>query len=315
MYLTDYINSNKFDSSIPRLFIDGTTYKAYYEYWRERLFERVMRLFVWDGLGEIPQKEVELRLILAGRAAVCHIPSEHNAPYTDTLSVMWCSMFGVTKYDNEFKFVNVRCPLWTGTKKIGEDAVIINNNSLREPLFEIVNHYAQLIAHNEVSIITTFINARDAGGVPTVSTEKQKQSMRTYFKNLYNGKFDTVTDIANLNVEYIGSDRRTLQNVKDLFETRSALIKAFYSEIGIRSAFEKNNNTVTLEVMSDTSQLKYNITDMLECRKKACEEINTIFDRDFSVKIAEEIDYKEGELIEYGKNGNADLSTSGASNN
>ncbi len=313
MYLTDYIKNNKLDSSIPRLFMDGTTYKAYYEYWRERLFERVMRLFVWKGTGEIRQKEIELRLILAGRAAVCHIPSDFNAPYSDTLTVMWCSMFGVTKYEDEFKFVNVRCPLWTSTKKIGKDAIVINNNSLREPLFEVVNHYAQLLAHNEVSIITTFINARDAGGVPTVSTEKQKQSMRNYFKNIYNGKFDTVTDIANLNVEYIGSDRRTQQNIKDLFETRSALLKAFYSEIGIRSAFEKNNNTVTLEVMSDTSQLKYNITDMLECRKRACEEINAIFDRDFSVKISEEIDYNEKEILQNGENNNSSTSDSGTS--
>lgn len=291
MYLTDYIESNKYDSSIPRFIMDGTTYKAYYLYWREELFNRVINLFVWNNTGEVKPKEIELRLILSGRVALCDIPRSFNVGYKETLTAMWCTMFGVTKYEDEFLKVNVRCPLWTGEKTIGKDVVIISNNSLRNPLAHILDHYAQMLAHNEVSIISALINVRDAGGVPTVSTEKQKQSMINYYKNLYNGKFATVTDIANLSVSFVGSDRKTQQNVKDLFETRSALIKAFYAEIGIRTAFEKNNNAVNMEVVSDTSQLKFNINDMLECRKRGVEEVNEMFGTNWTVEINNEINY------------------------
>ena len=295
MYLTDYIERGC-DESIPSIALDTTTYKAYYKYWREMLFQRVMHLFQWDGLGEVKQKEIEFRLLLSGFCAVCRVPSAFNAPFTETLTAMWASMFGVTKYADEFKQVNVRCPIWTGIKTIGEDVVIIDNVQTRNPLIIVVNHYAQMLAHNEVTIISTLINARDAGGVPTASTEKQKQSLRTYFKNLYNGKHDIVTDVANLNVEFIGTDRHTMQNIKDLFETRSSIVKAFYGDIGIKSAFEKNNNTVAIEVLSDTSQLIFNLSDMLDCRKRGAEAVNEMFGTNWTVKISDEINYKEMEV-------------------
>ena len=297
MYLTDYVDNNGMcaDESIPKgLFMDGTTYTAYFGYWREKLFQTVMHLFKWDGLENImPQKEIELRLILSGRAAICEVPERYNNPFDSALTAMWCSMFGVTKYEDEFKQINVRCPIWTGTKTIGKDAVIIDNNDVRIPLIHVVNHYAQLLAHNEVTIICTFINARDAGGVPTASMEKQKQSLQTYYKNLYNGKFYAVTDVANLNVQFIGSDKRTMQNIKDLFETRSALLKAFYSDIGIRSAFEKNNNTVTTEVLADTSLLVFSIQDMLDARKRGAENVNKMFGTNITVEINDAINYTE----------------------
>ena len=37
-----------------------------------------------------------------------------------------------------------------------------------------------------------------------------------------------------------------------VMETREKLIKSFYSDIGVRSAFEKRNNTVMAEVEADT---------------------------------------------------------------
>lgn len=305
MYITDYIDNNGkcIDESIPKgLYMDGTTYVSYFGYWREKLFQTIMNLFKWSGLDDIfPQKEIELRLMLSGRAAICEVPGNFNAPFNSTITSMWCTMFGVTKYEDEFRYVNVRCPIWTGTKTIGKDVVVIDNNDLRTPLIHVVNHYAQLLAHNEVSIIWTFINARDAGGVPTASTEKQKQSLRTYYKNIYNGKFYTVSDVANLNVQFIGSDKRTSQNVKDLFETRSALLKAFYSDIGIRSAFEKNNNTVTTEVLADTSLLIFSLRDMLDARKRGAEEVNKMFNLNIDVEINDAINYAE---MESGNDGN-----------
>ena len=297
MYLTDYIDGTCLDKSVPRCYMDGTTYVSFFKYWREKLFEKVMHLFKWSGTGEVYPKEIEKRLLLSGIVGICEVPEIFNTRFNSRVTAMWASMFDVTKYEDEYIHANVRCPIWTGTKTIDKDIVIINNDKERNPLIHVVTHYAQLLAHNEVTIVLTLINARDAGGVPTASTEKQKQSLNDYYKKLYNGKFGVVTDVANLNVEFIGSDRKTMQNIKDLFETRSAIIKAFYSDIGIRSAFEKNNNTVTEEVISDTSQLVFNLTDMLDCRKEGAEKVNAMFGTNWNVDIAKEINYVEmGEL-------------------
>ena len=83
-------------------------------------------------------------------------------------------------------------------------------------------------------------------------------------------------------------------------ETREKLIKSFYSDIGVRSAFEKRNNTVQAEVEADTSLLLLNLSDMLLQRERACEEVNNMFGTNWSVHVAEEIDYgSENERIQF----------------
>lgn len=287
MYLTDYIDGKNCDSSITKYALDGTTYTAYYKYWLDELFQRVMGLFIWHGTDPIPPKEIEKRLLMSGRVAITN--------YKNELTAMWCSFYGVTKYEDEYTNVTVRCPLYAGSREIGKDAVVINNNEIRNPLLQLVNHYAQLLAHNETTIINVMINLRNARGVPTVSTQKQKMSMKSYYNNLYNGKFDSVTDIANLGIEFVGADTKSVSGIKELFETRSSLLKSFYSDIGIRAAFNKNNNAVTMEVLSDTSQLIFNLKDMFNCRKDGAEKVNAMFGTNISVEIAPEIDYENQE--------------------
>ena len=288
MYLTDYING-RCDISVSKYDMDGTTYVAYHRYWLNELFYRVMRLFVWEGIDPINQKELEKRLLMSGMVTV--------TKYERELTAFWCTLFGVTKYEDEFTNVTIRCPVYAGTRTLGKDAILISNNSVRNPLLPLVNHYAQLLAHTEVTLINALVNVRDSGGVPTISTEKQKQSMKAYYRNLYNGKHDTVTDIANLGVEYIGISRNTNQNIKDIIDTRNNLIKAFYSDIGIRAAFAKNSNAVIEEIISDTSQLIFNIKDMLETRKKGCEAVNELYGTNWSVHIAKEIDYENINMV------------------
>ena len=45
------------------------------------------------------------------------------------------------------------------------------------------------------------------------------------------------------------------------------------------------------EVEADTSLLLLNLSDMIDCRKKAADEVNKKFGTNWSVHIAKEIDY------------------------
>lgn len=277
---------------ITKLAKDSCTYNVKYAYWRDSLFERVMKLFVWENTGNLKPKEIEQRLILNGHCGI--------ANYQDELTAFYGSFYGVTKYMDEWTNYIVRCPIYTAEKKIGTDVVVIDNNSLRNPTFELVHHYATMLAHTEVSLINCLINSRDSGGVPIASTEKQKVSIKEYQNQIFNGKYGVVTDVGNLGITYAGSDRKTQQDLIDIMETREKLIKSFYSDIGVRSAFEKRNNTVQAEVEADTSLLLLNLADMLRCREKACEEVNKLFGTNWSVHVAKEIDYgAENQRIQF----------------
>lgn len=268
---------------ISKLARESSTFNCGYKYWRDVLFERVMRLFVWEDTGDVKPKEIEQRLMLAGHCGITKLNNE--------ITAVFGSFYGVTKYIDEWSHYTVRCPIYSGQRTIGENVVVINNNALRNPTYMLVHHYAILLAHTEVTLVNCLVNARDAGGVPVASTEKQKQSITEYQGKIFNGQYGVVTDIGNIGLEYMGADRRTTQNIMDIMETREKLIKSFYSDIGVRSAFEKRNNTVQAEVEADTSLLLLNLSDMLKCREDGAKEVNAMFGTSWKVHVAEEIDY------------------------
>ena len=59
MYLQDFLGSED-GKKVTKINKDSCTYNFFYNYWRDILFERVMRLFIWDGVGDsLPVKEIE----------------------------------------------------------------------------------------------------------------------------------------------------------------------------------------------------------------------------------------------------------------
>lgn len=300
MFLTSYIDMDgKEGKEISKLARESCTFNAFYEYWRDELFERLMRLFVWEHtytlennrVVGVKPKEIEQRLLLQGHCGITTIKGETE------LTAMFGNFYGVSKYMDERPNYMVRCPIYSGSRTIGEDIVVIDNNSLRNPAYDLVHHYALMLAHAEVTLIDVMVNARDAGGVPVAATEKQKQSIIQYQGKIFNGQYGVVTDIGNLGLQYIGSDRKTTQSILDVQQIREKLLKSFYSDIGVRAAFEKRSNSVEAEVEADTSLLLLNLADMIDCRERGAEAVNDMYGTNWTVHIAEEIDYgTENEL-------------------
>lgn len=286
---------------ISKLARDSATFNMAYAYWREQLFERIMRLFIWENTYDestkkgVKPKEIESRLLLSGHCGIMK--------YDNELTAFFGTFYGVTKYMDEWTQYTVRCPIYSGSHTINKDIIVIDNNALRNPSFSLVHHYAILLAHTEVSLMHAMINVRDSGGVPVASTEKQKRSINEYQCKLFNGEYGVVTDIGNLGIEYMGADRRTNQDIMNIMECREKLIKSFYSDIGVRSAFEKRNNTVMAEVEADTSLLLLNIADMRRRREDGCEAVNKMFGTNWSVRVADEISYgDENERVAFDTN-------------
>ena len=281
---------------------ESCTYNAAYAFWREQLFERIMRLFIWENTYDestntgIKPKEIESRLLLSGHCGI--------AEYKGELTAFYGSFYGVTKYLDEWSHYTVRCPIYSSSQYvIDKNIIVIDNNSLRNPSYTLVHHYATMLAHTEVTLIHALINARDSGGVPVATTTKQKNSIEEYQARVFNGQYGVVTDIGNIGLQYAGADRHTNQDIIDIIEVREKLIKSFYSDIGVRSAFEKRNNTVMAEVEADTSLLLLNIADMRRRRENGCEAVNKMFGTNWTVRVADEISYgDENERVAFDTN-------------
>ncbi len=270
---------------------DGGTFTRFYAFWKENLFERLMRLFIWR-CDPVPPKEIEMRLHLQGHCGIADFKIDgEDTDGQSGITAFFGNYYGVGKYFDEKPFYMLRCPIWAGSAKIGEECEVISNNSLRNPTIEIVEHYAFMLAHAEVTLTSTMINARDAGGVPVATSTKQLESITTYQRKLYNGQSGVVTDNGALGVNYAGVSRQTNQNVVDIVEVRQKLLKNFYADIGIRATFDKRSNTVVNEVEADTSMLLLNNSDMLDSRKRGAERVNRLFNLNWTVELAPEIQY------------------------
>lgn len=274
------------NTKITKLAMEESTFAPFYNYWLTQLFERVMRLFVWENTGNVHPKEIEQRLLMAGHCGI--------ADYKHELTAFYGHFYGVTKYYDEHTHYTVHSPVYSGQKKIGKDIVVINNTSIRNAAYPLIHHYAMLLAHNEVSLIDAMVDLRDNSGIPIAQNENQRQSILNYVGKKFEGKFDVVMDPAYMGVDYKSpGSSASAATVSSLLLARKDILQAFYSDIGVRSAFEKKSNTVASEVEADTSLLLLNLSDMLAERQKGCDAVNDLFGTNWTVKIADEINYKE----------------------
>lgn len=282
-YIDNILNSAD-GKKISKLSQKSGTYNLGYYYWRNVLFERAMRLFVWDGTGEVPAKEIESRLLLQGFVGI-------TDKYKNTLTAFFGSMTGPTVYQDEFTTYNAFSPVWSGSLTIGKDVEIINNNALRNSLYPLVHRYAMMLAHAETTLINVLVNARDSGGVPVAQTQNQIESIKEYQANIYNGVYGQIKDPAFLGVEYKGIRRGTEQNIKDVYEIRMDLLHSFYEDLGVKTSHDKKGNMIVEEVESNNSLLLLNLSDMLYYRQLGCDVINKHYGTNWSVRIAKELDY------------------------
>lgn len=289
MYLNTWLDWTGID--ISQYARENSTYSAFYFYWRDELFSRVMRLFK-EQTDPIPTKEIEIRLMMQGHVGIA--PLKYSGK--NELTAFWGVPNGIGKYRDELPFYSCRCPVWSGNLKVGEEVIVIDNNILRNPLFDMIHHYAILLAHNEVTYIHTMVNARSANGIPIATTTKQKKSIKEFIGKIFNGQYDVVTDIGNMGIDYAGAHTNTAIGADELWNARERILASFLSDIGVKTGLDKKSNSVVDEVNAGTPSMLINLKDMLESRKEGFERVNKRFGTNWTVELNEDIDY-ENEFV------------------
>ena len=246
-------------------------YSFYYRYWQEVLFDYACKIFSYTGdLAEIiPPQEIEVRLLLFGKCGI-------NRNKRGDLLATNINLFGLTHYFDEFTSYNYTTPLESGERTIGKDAVLINNNTLRNGMSETIHAYACQLAHAEVTLLCAFINNRDTVSWTAIS-EQQAQSAREYRSKMYEGKIDVCVDkgFSTIQMRPLGTEKRL--SYSELYDTRNNILNSFLELIGVRRANDKRERLITDEVQANNSLLKLNLTDMRDSRLKGLEEIERVF--------------------------------------
>lgn len=264
-------------------------FKRSFDMWYNLLTERVVNIFKWTGLP-FEQKEIEILLILRGFCGITKFrKNEHE------LGAVYGSMSGVTNYPDEFTTYTYATPKESGMKKIGKNLVLVNNNQLRIPSIQVINTYAVLLAHVDLSLQAILINSR-ATGLIKASSQQQMESIQAWYNSLLNGKTMAVFDcedmetmLSDKGIEVFPMQYSSSFSIDSYYQIRENLLKSFYSEFGINSNREKRERIIEAELDTNLNRILFNINDMLQCRQNAAKEASEIFDVEISVDLNPEI--------------------------
>lgn len=261
-------------------------------FWKEALFEKCVRIFEWTGLP-FPQKEIEIRLLLNG---FCGFVDDEKKG----IMVASGSLSGVTQYYDIFKNFTYSAPTANGgTKVIGKKCVLIENTSLRNPLFPMIERYALLLAHADATLRSSLVNMRYCTALKG-NEDSTVESLQTFLSKTENGETSVITDsdILETNILLPLQNTQNGQIGKSAVEIRNEILRMFLCEIGIRFSKEKRGNMTEDEINTNDQLLLFNINDMLRCRKNACNELKKVFNLDVDVKLSEEFKMLESEEID-----------------
>ena len=258
-----------------------------FDYWRNKLFEKCIRIFEWNGLP-FPQNELECRLMMYG---YCGIVKDDNLG----LMVANGSMSQPTQYSDIFKkFTYSAVGAKGGTFKINSDkCVVAKNDSLMTTMISGINIYASLLAHADITLKSSLVNMRSNSTFVT-DDDNTAENISVWYNKLYDGEMGAIVD-ENAVTKQIGDNGVNALQLNSsgsitplqAIEVRNEILRSFYSEIGIRSSKEKRGNMTQEEVNDNTTLLLFNINDMLKYRLQTCDDMNKFLGIKASVKLNE----------------------------
>lgn len=252
--------------------------KSYIEY----MLCRTIHMFEYENLpSTIPRKDLEILLQINGSATISEVDGELyafrgglggmlNEYYLPTLSVVSNPYLKFTKVLN-----------------INEDCVVMLNDSMYKGLLPMFKKYSNLLAELDISFQFCFINTRIRQVIVT-NNDKDKASADKWLKDLWDGKKlgalineDFMNDIKTLDFATNNND------LKYLIETYHYLKGQWYIDLGVNASFNMKREALTSEEINmNNDNLVPLIDDMLDSRRKACEQINKKYGTNITVDLS-----------------------------
>ena len=264
-------------------------YSRAYSYWYARLSDYLISLFDWKSLP-FPQHELELRMQMNRQGYV-------GAVYAGKLG-RWIvangSGVGVTEYPDQWINYTWACPLDSGISEIGRSAVIFKNNSLMISSAFTIEHYAHLLAHNDLSLQAQLINSRTTG-MSIAKDERAQKQMKRFYNALEDGATEVILsedDLLSAEGDRIIDFLPTAgnaSNILDFWQTSQNILKDFFTTIGVSKQTDKRERLIESEVEQEQPLYLFNIEDMLDVRKQAAEILSGLLGTEVSVDVAESL--------------------------
>lgn len=245
------------------------------------MLNRTMQMFEYDGLPDtMPKRMIELYTMVHGHSVV--VKHEGN---------LYVCFGGFAGEPNEYYMptqyivANPYLKLFK-TFTIGEDCVLIRNDSLLYGVMPMFKRYATALVENDITMNMVDINSRIAALIDA-RDDATKVSAEKFLSDMEEGKNGVIASNAffdGIRAQPYGE--HNYQRLTDLIEYQQYMKASWFNELGLNANYNMKREAIT----SNESQLNDDmllplVDDMLECREIAVDEINKIFGTNISVRF------------------------------
>lgn len=242
---------------------------------------RTQSMFRYINLPDsIPQRSLELYIQTGGSCCI--------AEYEGTLYAFFGTFGGepdVYYMPREYIVANPALNM-SKSFKIHEECVVIPNDAMYMGLMPIFRRYATLLAENDVTLNMTDINIRIMT-LLTGNTDRDIASAQQYLEDVKAGKLGVAMStpfMEGLKTQPYGEIGGKI--LTQLIELQQYYKASMFNDIGLNSNYNMKRETiVSAEIELNADALFPFVDNMLYCRQKAIEEVNSMFGTDIRVEL------------------------------
>ena len=263
----------------------GELYDNYVLYFLDRL----QSMFEYKGLPDtIPQKYLEGYLLVNGHCAFFMNGDKGLVVSNGGWSGLPDLYYTPREYIIANPYVENEA---RKTYTVGEDCVVMRNDTYCMGLMGIISKYAAALTENDVTMNVADILARATLTI-TALTGPEKESVELWLKRIRKGELGAIGELPavvgnqdrSINIQPFQSTASTLT---DLIEYHQYLKAGLYNELGLNSNYNmKRESLNSNESQLNDDMLHPLIDDMLRMRREALEQVNEMFGTNITVDFS-----------------------------
>lgn len=267
------------------------------------MLARTHRMFKWNNLPDtIPDRIPELFLQINGHVCFTEVKGD--------LYILTGGLGGPPDPYYMPTLYTVANPALNYSKslKIGDECVVIPNDSMYKGLMPLFTRYAAAMTETELSIFIASINSR-ISEIISASDDDTKESAEIYLQHIQDGELGVIGESAfmeGVNV-HAGNAGSVHTIIEDLIELEQYQKASWYNELGLNANYNMKRESIN----SGESQLNRDallplVDDMLQVRQEKIEQVNKKYGTDITVDLASAWKDNEIEITEEQKAINGD---------
>lgn len=245
------------------------------------MLNRCQSIFTYENLPEtISSHDLELYLQCNGNCII----AEHNGDlyaFTGGLGGEPDAYYHPTIYTVSNPYLKL-----SKNYRIGEDCILLKNDTMLMGLLPMFSRYAALLVENELSIRVATINLR-IESIITAGDSNQKTAAEKFLRDIESGELGAI--VSNEFFEGITSQQYNStsgRSVTQLIELQQYLKASWYNDIGLNANYNMKRESInTHEAQLNNDSLLPLIDDMLKQRQEGLDAVNSMFGTNITVDL------------------------------